>query len=46
MNYYSNNDEVIGFNPDSLVEIKGKISKINFDEYSMTYKISSIDIEE
>ncbi|WP_288750207.1 hypothetical protein [uncultured Treponema sp.] len=46
VNYYSNNDEVIGFNPDSIVEIKGKISKINFDEYSMTYKISSIDIEE
>ncbi|WP_296014015.1 hypothetical protein [uncultured Treponema sp.] len=46
MNYYSNNDEVIDFKSDSLVEIKGKISKINFDENSMTYKISSIDIEE
>lgn len=46
VNYYSNNDEVIDFKPDSLVEIKGKISKINFDEHSMTYKISSIDIEE
>ena len=46
VNYYSNNDEVIDFKPDSLVEIAGKISKINFDEYSMTYKISSIDIEE
>ena len=46
VNYYSNNDEVIDFKSDSLVEIKGKISKINFDEHSMTYKISSIDIEE
>lgn len=46
VNYYSNNDEVIDFKSDSLVEIKGKISKINFDENSMTYKISSIDIEE
>ncbi|MDO5773375.1 MAG: hypothetical protein Q4P16_03575 [Spirochaetales bacterium] len=46
VNYYSNNDEVIDFKPDSLIEITGKISRINFDEYSMTYKISSIDITE